>query len=485
MGSQALINLPCLLSELRRNYVRINIVKIPAFFDFPTKFPSAQLGKVGFLLCSIFFGQWFLADVVHIPGGGLGLLVAGYVIWFFSQPSSASFESPSTVKGWIRRCREVLEQFEAFDDQDSDDLKLQQKRSESLNDVINRSGPQNIAFVHTTGVQLPERDLVKEAMAVSSCPLKLSWPSPLHLKEKSSIWPTVLFEQDAVVYFLSVPLRAADLLWLKEIPEDQPAWVFVQWNDVISWIDQLEALHAQLPDRFTDRILHWNGENDDIYSVLSPVRSVLDQQKRNLNLTRQRLLAKLHSSWQADLEQLRRQKFLVIQQRNQWIVAGAVFASPVPSTDLLVLAVVNGLMIQDMAKIWSCPWRAEALQLVAKQLAGAALAQGVVEWSGQALLGAAKLHGSGWLAAGTIQALSAAYLTRVVGRSMSDWMALNNGVSEPDLEALKRHAPELVANAAQKERIDWSGFLRQSNNWIIERSKEPSMSSSLVQPCQN
>ena len=165
-------------------------------------------------------------------------------------------------------------------------------------------------------------------------------------------------------------------------------------------------------------------------------------------------------------------KFRVVQQRTQWVVAGAVFASPVPSTDLLALSVANGLMIKEMAQIWSCSWKAETLQIISKQLAIAAVAQGVVEWTGHALFSVAKLHGTSWLAAGTMQALSAAYLTRVVGRSMADWMALNNGVSEPDLEALKKQAPLLIAKAADQERRDWSGFLKQASSWLKEHDED-------------
>ena len=51
--------------------------------------------------------------------------------------------------------------------------------------------------------------------------------------------------------------------------------------------------------------------------------------------------------------------------------------------------VANGMMIQEMAQIWSCNWGAESLQVIAKQLAKAAIAQGVVEWSGHALLSVA------------------------------------------------------------------------------------------------
>ena len=144
------------------------------------------------------------------------------------------------------------------------------------------------------------------------------------------------------------------------------------------------------------------------------------------------------------------------------------FASPLTSVDLLAVAVANGLMINEMAEIWGTSIKPDVLQEAAAQLARAALAQGVVEWTGQALLGLAKLDGGTWLAAGAIQALSAAYLTRVVGRSMADWLALTAGVAEPDLAALQQQAPLLVAKAAEEERLNWSGFLQDSRQWLLQ-----------------
>ena len=184
--------------------------------------------------------------------------------------------------------------------------------------------------------------------------------------------------------------------------------------------------------------------------------------------TSQRLLADLHLRWQAELEWLRRDRFQQLQRRTQWLVAGSVFASPLTSVDLLAVAVANGLMINEMAGIWGTSIKPDVLQEAAAQLARAALAQGVVEWTGQTLLGLAKLDGGTWLAAGAIQALSAAYLTRVVGRSMADWLALTAGVAEPDLAALQQQAPLLVAKAAEEERLNWSGFLQDSRQWLLQ-----------------
>ena len=53
---------------------------------------------------------------------------------------------------------------------------------------------------------------------------------------------------------------------------------------------------------------------------------------------------------------------------------------------------------------------------------------------------------------------------------MADWMALNAGVAEPDLEELKRQAPLLVARAAEQERLDLRGFAEQAREWISLRN---------------
>jgi predicted alpha/beta hydrolase family esterase len=113
------------------------------------------------------------------------------------------------------------------------------------------------------------------------------------------------------------------------------------------------------------------------------------------------------------------------------------------------------------------PWPAAA------ELGKAALAQGVVEWSTQALASAVKLHGATWLVGGALQALSAAYLTRVVGRAMADVLALSAGVSEPDLARIRSEAPLLVARAAEEERLDWAGFLGQGRGWLEQQLSAP------------
>jgi uncharacterized protein (DUF697 family) len=145
--------------------------------------------------------------------------------------------------------------------------------------------------------------------------------------------------------------------------------------------------------------------------------------------------------------------------------------APLPSLDLLVLAAANGLMLQEMARLWECSWTLEQLQAAAAELAKAALTLGVVEWSSQALATVVRLHGATWLVGSALQALSAAYLTRVVGRAMADYLALASGVPEAELQALlQRQAPLLVVRAAEEEKLNWTSFLQQGQEWLRQQA---------------
>ena len=434
----------------------------------PISMSSFSIPKISLFLGIALTGQWFLSEVAHVPGGGFGLLIGfGLIFWVF-KPGKVSFDAPSTVQGWIRRCHEVLEDFDELLE-DGEQSYAKNNRLISLQKIIDRSEIQKVGFLRTKEGRLPDKNFLEDTLNIEN-QVNITFPPVLPFNHRTWQLPTLVHEQDFIIYSLVLPLKAVDLLWIKNIPSDQPSWLMVSCDSSVDWADELKALEAQLPERWTNRLLKWNGTQEEINQVLSPIRQLLVKPKKNTDITKQRLLSRLHSSWQNDLEKLRREKFQIIQTRSQWIVAGVVFASPLPSTDLLSVAVLNGLMIKEMSSLWSCKMKPDLLEAVARQLAIAAVAQGVVEWTGQSLLSFAKLDGSSWIAAGTIQALSAAYLTRVVGRSMADWMALNNGVSKPDLDLIKQQAPQLVAKAAELERVDWSSFLKQSKDWIKTQS---------------
>ena len=421
--------------------------------------PTSLLRPLAVAGVGLLAGHWLISDVMHVPGGGLGLLAAGgVVIWLGRKPSQPRFAAPVSLDGWIGRCQEVLDQFARFEQQPSADL----ARRSDLKAVVDRTGPVRMAMVTLGSHQGADQEDLSSSLA-SPVPLTLSLCHPLITDDGSRSWPRGLVDQDLILFILNAPLLASDLLWLQQVPDNQPAWLLVASDAQEPSTDALAALRDDLPARWRERTLVLDPSMT-LRSALAPLRRSLKQAAAE---TRPRLLAELHRRWQRDLESLRRDRFLQVQQRTQWVVAGSVLASPVPSLDLLAVAVANGLMIKEMGEIWGTSLQPDVLREAATQLARVALAQGVVEWTGQTLLGLAKLDGGSWLIAGAMQALSAAYLTRVVGRSMADWLAINAGVDELDLAALKQQAPLLVARAAEEERMNWNGFVQQSRDWLL------------------
>ncbi len=343
------------------------------------------------------------------------------------------------------------------------------RRSElaALQSAVPRSRPLAVALASSGP---PPDDLQPRFLAAlrGPQPLQLHWGRQLPAVSGDWRWGNGFEASDLVLFHLQRPLRAADLRWLEALPVGQPVWLLLQEGEGGEATGDLaQELLGLWPAAASERLLRWDGHAESLQESLAPLAGWLAREGRNLpERTALRRLECLHGRWQGELEALRRAEWQRMLRRTQWLVAAGVIAAPLASVDLLVLASANGLMLQEMARLWDCPWQGETLRAAALELGRAALALGLVEWSGQALAGALRLHHAGWLVGGTLQALSAAYLTRVVGHAMADVLALSAGVAEADLEAIRRQAPMLVARAAEAEKLDWPAFLQQGIDWL-------------------
>ena len=305
--------------------------------------PSSLLRPLALAGAGLLAGQWLISDVMHVPGGGLGLLAAGgVVIWLGRKPSQPRFAAPVSLDGWIARCQEVLDQFARFEQQPSADL----ARRAELKRVLDRCGPVRMAMVALGGSQGPNEADLSSSLA-GPAPVTLSLCHPLTTDDGSRSWPGGLLDQDLILFSLQAPLLASDLLWLQQVPDDQPAWLLVSTDAKDASTDAVAAVRDDLPERWRERILVQESSMQ-LRTALAPLRRSLKQAAVE---TRPRLLADLHRRWQRDLESLRRERFLQIQQRTQWVVAGSVMASPIASLDLLAVAVANGLMIKEMGAV--------------------------------------------------------------------------------------------------------------------------------------
>ncbi|NJN22337.1 MAG: YcjF family protein [Leptolyngbya sp. RL_3_1] len=126
----------------------------------------------------------------------------------------------------------------------------------------------------------------------------------------------------------------------------------------------------------------------------------------------------LRQDLQTALNQLRRDRARPLVEQLQWTAAATAFASPVPSLDLLATVAINGQLVMDLSQVYEQPLNLEQAKTAAGALAELVVKLGLVEASTQLLTTALKSHAATFVVGGTVQGLSAAYLTHMTGESL-------------------------------------------------------------------
>ena len=421
------------------------------------KLPNKNLLIILFCLG---FGEWFVSDVINFSGGSLGFIIICLSGYLFLRNGEAKFNEPKDLKGWIKLCDDDLNFFNELEEK-NDIEKKNMFRKNKLHQILNEVKKPKISLI-TESNQALCNSLMREYFPEDK--YELITREKLESNNSKKEFSEDFLGNEAIFYFLSIPLSARDLLWLQKVPKSVPIWIVILNSESNSIEKKLEEFNFQIPDFHLNRILNLDLANKRMRDIPLSLRKFLIYPKRNIENTKKRLLKELHANWQADIEAIRRVKLKDIQIKNQLLVATSVFASPIPSIDVLSMTVLNSLMIKEIKAIWGCNWSPEMLDKVSKQIIKTAIAQGVVEWSSNSILNLTKLHAPNWLIAGSLQAGSAAYLTRVVSRSLADFMAISKGVSEPDLNFIKNNSDMVVKNAFEKEKIDWKSLILNLQN---------------------
>lgn len=117
----------------------------------------------------------------------------------------------------------------------------------------------------------------------------------------------------------------------------------------------------------------------------------------------------------------RRRQADKIVERFQWIGAGVVSVTPLPVVDLLATAAVNAQMVVEIGRVYGCELNMErgrelALSL-AKTIAGLGIVKGALELFSAAL----QLNVATFIVGRAIQGVTAAYLTRIAGKSFIEY----------------------------------------------------------------
>lgn len=121
-------------------------------------------------------------------------------------------------------------------------------------------------------------------------------------------------------------------------------------------------------------------------------------------------------------EQRRRQADKIVE-RFQWIGAGVISVTPLPVVDLLATAAVNAQMVVEIGRVYGCDINLERGRELALSLAKTLASLGIVQGAIQLVSRALQLSIGTYILGKAIQGVSAAYLTRIAGKSFIEYFS--------------------------------------------------------------
>jgi uncharacterized protein len=184
--------------------------------------------------------------------------------------------------------------------------------------------------------------------------------------------------------------------------------------------------------------------NPDIVTLLRQMVSILRAEGEELLADNILLQAtRLGDDVKQLMDDQRLQQANRLVDRFQWIGAGVIWITPLPVVDLLATAVVNAQMVVELGRVYGCEMdlaRGKELALsLAKTLAGVGIVTGVMEVVTTAL----ELSVGGYVVGKSIQSVSAAYLTRIAGKSFVQYFRNDQDWGDGGITAVVKQQFEL------------------------------------------
>lgn len=155
----------------------------------------------------------------------------------------------------------------------------------------------------------------------------------------------------------------------------------------------------------------------------SHLRQIISQEKEQLiwgTIWREAQILKQEGK--IILNEVRRYRAIPIIEQYQWVAAAAAFANPVSALDLLATAAINTQMVIDLSLIYRQKFSLSQAQTLAGTVGKLMVKLGLVELSTQAVGSLLKSNAVTYVAGGIVQGVSAAYLTRLAGLSLIEYL---------------------------------------------------------------
>lgn len=121
------------------------------------------------------------------------------------------------------------------------------------------------------------------------------------------------------------------------------------------------------------------------------------------------------------IDQQRRRQADKIIERYQWIGAGVIAVTPLPVVDMLATAAVNAQMVIEIGQIYGCELNSSRGRELAMSLGKTLVSLGVVKGAVELLARLLQLNVATYIVGKAIQGVTAAYLTRIAGKSFIEY----------------------------------------------------------------
>lgn len=125
-----------------------------------------------------------------------------------------------------------------------------------------------------------------------------------------------------------------------------------------------------------------------------------------------------------------------IVDRFQWIGAGVVAATPLPVVDLLATAAINAQMVVELGRLYGCEMNLDRGKELAVSLAKTLVSLGVVRGAIEIFSIALQTNVGTFLVGRAIQGVTAAYLTRIAGKSFIEYFRRNQDWGDGGMTAV-------------------------------------------------
>ncbi|MEB3173285.1 MAG: GTP-binding protein [Cyanobacteriota bacterium] len=205
----------------------------------------------------------------------------------------------------------------------------------------------------------------------------------------------------------------------------------------------------------------------EVEALLRRIATVLHQDGEELiadNLLLQ--CRRLSEASQGLLARQRRSDAESIVDRTMWIGAGVLAVTPLPGLDLLGTAAVNAQMVIEIGRVYGIQLSRDSAQELALSVGRTLATLGLVKGGVSLLSASLSLNLPALVISRAVQAVSAAWLTRVAGLSFITYFAQNQDWGDGGVQEVVQRQYDLSRRDAELRR-----FLERAISQVVEPLK--------------